>query len=270
MGFQKGQTIRAIRAAESAYGHKFAPGDEVVVTSPDMPGRPGSHPHHRLGVNTAKGAAEGVGETSEWIVNSSDFEPVTPDVMKFKKGDKVTVREGATSANGWQPAPVEARTVMNPDWGRENLVYLNTVSGYPGNLYRPEDLDLVTTEPKWSDVGVGDKVRIRLKATREEFEGTGYVEAGAANVRVLGLSTSGLAQDKFELLSVEKPKPSLPTTNGSRVIESEPEGPGLEPMEAVLVAGRWLDANRVQTWVLKPDMWTTGWTLLHDAGKDAS
>lgn len=94
MGFQKGQTIRAIRSTESAYGHRFAKGRELVVTNPDMYGRPSSHPHHRLGVNTPAGAAEAP-SASEWVVNPADFELVELDPSKVKAGDTVTVeRDG--------------------------------------------------------------------------------------------------------------------------------------------------------------------------------
>lgn len=94
--FQKGQTIRAIRATESAYGNRFTVGTVLVVTNPDMYGRPSSHPHHRLGVNTPAGAAEAP-SASEWVVNPADFELVELDPSKVKAGDTVTLeREDGT------------------------------------------------------------------------------------------------------------------------------------------------------------------------------
>jgi len=105
--FEKGQTIRAIRAAQSAYGHKFAPGDEVVVTNPDMFGRPESHPHHRLGVNSRQGVAETGGDSSEWVVNPSDFEAV-PEWSDIEVGDGVTLRLKATGEEFEHTAYLEA------------------------------------------------------------------------------------------------------------------------------------------------------------------
>ncbi len=125
----------------------------------------------------------------------------------------------------------------------------------------------------------GDKVTVRLKATDEEFEGTAYVEAESTNIRVLGVGVLGLAQAKFELLAIRKPeppKPQVPTVNGS-VVRQKGNGMGgvrgsfrgTAPVTAVLVGGKWVWPAS-GTGSLKPEMWSSGFDVLYDAGKDAT
>lgn len=75
---------------------------------------------------------------------------------QFESGDKVTVREGATSIFGHKRDPKEVRRVVtgNNPWG--NVVLERT--GKPGNVWRPEDLVPV---PVGKGLKNGDKVIIR-------------------------------------------------------------------------------------------------------------
>lgn len=188
----------------------------------------------------------------------------------FKKGQtvrRISVNEAgrpyAGMAVGTEAVVLEVDTLSGAlsleDWGRG---------------HEPSRFELVRdASPQWSDVDFGDKVKVRYKKTDQEFETVAHETSDGFNgPEVLGHDlNSRLTGERFELLSIEKPKPPLPTTNGSRVIESEPEHEGLERVEAVLVGGRWLFADgRNPKWDLEPDKWSTGWTLLHDAGKDAS
>jgi hypothetical protein len=93
--FEQGQTLRAVRDTESAYGWKFREGEQVVVTNPGMTGRPSGHPNHTLGVSTAAEAVV-TPDSSAWVVDPADFESVSAtggpfDPSKVKAGDTVTL-----------------------------------------------------------------------------------------------------------------------------------------------------------------------------------
>lgn len=77
---------------------------------------------------------------------------------QFKEGDKVTVREGATSVFGHKRDPNEIRTVAAPRRSVAGNVLLDgRGDGTPGNLFRPEDLILVTSAQPTVIIEVGQE-----------------------------------------------------------------------------------------------------------------
>jgi hypothetical protein len=75
-------------------------------------------------------------------------------MTEFKKGDKVTVREGATSIGGQARDPKEVRTVQTVwDDGRVGLYPVHPAA--PGNVFESEDLERRFPAPA-EDHGTGD------------------------------------------------------------------------------------------------------------------
>lgn len=120
-------------------------------------------------------------------------------IHQFKKGDKVTVREGATSIGGHKTDPKEVRTVRTV-WsgGRVGLTPVRT--GAPGNVFEPEDLVPYVKAPVLmhpAAVKPGDTVRLERDGGRLPDQEVVVVTAteqgwiililkGAVEVRVTG------------------------------------------------------------------------------------
>lgn len=192
-------------------------------------------------------------------------------MAKLKRGDKVTVREGATSVTGHKRDPREVRTVLNPNWDSGHLVYLNTVSGRRGNLYRPEDVIPFVQGPQWSDVEPGDKVTIRVRDTGEELTTTATHRSDAYGqaynrASVLGLAPGlGLPSNRWELVSIKKPKPQPPTTPGSHVTVPFPGWESGINHLFLLESGEWLSQTGGGYWPAE-DVASKDFTVIHDAG----
>lgn len=97
--FKAGQTVRAIRATKSAYGHTFTQGARVVVMRPRTTSVRRTHPNHTLGVSPVA-SAEKHPDEYDWQVNPDDFELVEKVVPTtggpFDAGDSVRfVAQGA-------------------------------------------------------------------------------------------------------------------------------------------------------------------------------
>ena len=119
------------------------------------------------------------------------------------------------------------------------------------------------TVPMWNSIEAGDKVTLRVPATGEVITTTAYHDEDfISTVGVLGVGRDAFwPLVRWELVSIEKPKPALPTKNGSVIIQT-----GHPAFEIVLVAGRWIWAdNGNQTF---PGRFNDpAWTLVRDAGK---
>ena len=70
--------------------------------------------------------------------------------------------------------------------------------------------------------------------------------------------------DLVRVRRILPPKPKLPTTNGSIVIQPEEDFKRAGVVSAFLVDGTWWDTTD-PTRILKPGAWLTGWTLVYEA-----
>lgn len=116
---------------------------------------------------------------------------------------------------------------------------------------------------KWSDVEVGDKVTFRVDDTEEEHTATAYRARGC--VRVLGFQVDGPPVGFLALLSIEKPKPQLPTTPGSHVTVPFPGWESGINHLFLLDSGKWASQTGLAFWAAE-DVASKDFTVIHDAG----
>lgn len=130
-----------------------------------------------------------------------------------------------------------------------------------------KELEAVQPGPQWSDVEVGDKVKVRLKATGQEVDTEAYHEPpeGTDYVRVLGYTTHAMGPAKYELLSIEKPKPQPPTTPGSHVTVPHPYWESGINHLFLLDDGKWASQTGLAFWAAE-DVASKDFTVIHDAG----
>lgn len=189
-------------------------------------------------------------------------------MKEFKKGDRV-------------------RRVFNPSGemavGTEATVRSARQDGYltfdkGGALFHSSNFALAPTAsgPQWSDVEAGDRVTFRVQETGEEITTTATV-GDSRRAATLGLRLGlGLPANRWELLSIEKPKPLPPQTPGSVVFKPTPQagrannGRGFAllrmqdsgPSPWITDSGnRWGD-HSVQT------AYGAGFEVIHDAGAE--
>lgn len=131
-------------------------------------------------------------------------------VQRFTKGDRVkgnvTSRLGSVTAVGRQVG-VKWDTGATGDYHAHNLTRIN----------KP-------TTTSWKDVEVGHKVT--FKYGDEDVTATAHESrTGARWPCVLGVSVAAWAEDRLaNLISIEKPKPPLPTKPGSIIRFMAPHG----------------------------------------------
>lgn len=132
---------------------------------------------------------------------------------------------------------------------------------------RPADevKDTELVKLTWNMVEEGDTVTARYLETGTEV--TDVVAKTGDWTRFLGWATkNGNIPLKFELLSITKPKPKLPTANGS-IIRALPSGG-----EAILIAERWRWAD--SGYAARPSEWAEGsssftsWQLIRDPSQE--
>jgi hypothetical protein len=193
---------------------------------------------------------------------------------KFEKGDKVEAvkvdhRSTLVAGEVYTVASVRPRQWSASDeWG-SHIVRLEGKGQEPfyEGRFRP-----AVTAPQWSDVEAGDRVTFRVKETGEQFATTATV-GDPRRPAVLGLRLGlGLPSNRWELLSIEKPKPKPPTTPGSVVLIHS--GSVAWPNGLPLLRqgnGRWIGQGN-QSWSDTDVAYANGGTfeVIHDAGKDAS
>lgn len=127
-------------------------------------------------------------------------------MAKFKKGDKVTVREGATSATGHTRDPKEVRTVVDADMWDNGEVQLNS-NGKGGNIFRGADLIAVPVELDPSKVKAGDTVTVTSTTTAgAPYEISGVVWEPSHSPGVLWLGPVSLNATSLTL-TAHQPAP---------------------------------------------------------------
>lgn len=135
-----------------------------------------------------------------------------------------------------------------------------------GGGHAPEHFELVEEEvkPRWGNVEPGDVVEVRLTDTGEEFTAKAYHERYA--VRVMALDTRASIINRFELLSITKPKRQPPTTPGSHVRVRWPEWEAGWVHLFLKESGKWVGTLRNE-WSHE-QLQTTGrdWEVIYDAG----
>lgn len=174
----------------------------------------------------------------------------------FSKGD--TLRRTGKSMDGGAMVQGEEYTV---DRVERDTIYFEGI----GYGYSPENFELVHERPKWSDVEPGDKVTFRVQETGEEFTTTATVGA-SRRAAILGLRLGlGLPSNRWELLSVEKPKPQPPTTPGSHVTVPHPYWESGINHLFLLDSGKWASQTGRAFWPAE-DVASKDFTVIHDAG----
>lgn len=124
--------------------------------------------------------------------------------------------------------------------------------------HHPDGFVKVETEKKlkWTDVEAGDKVTFKWED--EEFTATARKDPYFMLPQIMGMATT--AMHKYTIVSIEKPKPALPSTNGSIVKNLYSD------KEAHLVGDTWLYAHSGV--ITYPDQWTKGWELVRSTAKE--
>lgn len=103
---------------------------------------------------------------------------------------------------------------------------------------------------RWTDVEPGDKVTFTWQG--EEFTATARKDPDLLLPQIMGMATT--AMHKYTIVSIEKPKPTLPKANGT-IIRRRYDG-----REAHLIGCTWLWADSgVAT---SPYVWLTGWEVV--------
>lgn len=139
-----------------------------------------------------------------------------------------------------------------------------------------DDFELVPEGPQWSDVEPGDKVTFRVRETGEEFTTAATQSGDPHRAAIMGLRLGlGLPSNRWEVVSIEKPRPPFPTaahsvilakvTNGdTRTLSlfhdhgDNPHGPvNVWMAQLVVGGGAYSDDDIVR------------FDVLYDAGKDA-
>lgn len=144
-------------------------------------------------------------------LEDDDIEPYV-ETPSFKKGDKVTVREGATSIRGHKRDPKEVRTVRAvwPD-GRVGLH--STGGGTPGNVFEPVDLVPYVESPALdpSKVKAGDTVTVHvvtIDSPAYDVSGETYMLGHALAVGGHVLTGPGVTLTAHQ--PAPEPEPELP------------------------------------------------------------
>ena len=194
--------------------------------------------------------------------------------QQFKKGDKVrataAVEELTWSAGddnrvheGDVGTYVERNTYHVVDFPQRKRVHLKDTEIEP----------YVEPKPEWEALAIGDKVKVRLKHTGEEFETVAYRQDPASNyVRVLGYVTSaGLLRQRFELLDVTAPvppKPLPPTTPGSVISVEWPAWESGRNHLFLRESGLWQTEGKGTGFWKPEDIQARGFELHYDAGAE--
>lgn len=193
-------------------------------------------------------------------------------MTEFKKGDRV--RRTKAGRGVYRAVFEGSEWTVRSSRGRTGLV-----EGCPLSV-EWKNFELVEpASPKWSDVEPGDKVKVRLKATGQEVDAEAYHEQpdSAGYVRVLGYTTHGMGPAKYDLLSIEKPKPLPPQTPGSVIFKLTPRAEKANNGRGFALLRQTHDA--AAPWIGSIGQhWTDedvqaldggGFEVLYDAGKDA-
>lgn len=133
---------------------------------------------------------------------------------EFKKGDRALVSE---VENG-RTYPHTLGLVRT-----DNQVGLahGTVNWYAD----PDHFELVPEAPQWSDVEPGDEVTFRVRETGEEFTASATQSGDPRRAAIMGLRLGlGLPSNRWELVSIEKPRPPFPTAAHSVILAKVANG----------------------------------------------
>lgn len=260
--------------------HEFRAGQEVRVKIEELrdykvkvpEGTVGTFDHYDLGNRWGLVRFPGyVGDGPDGLVKTWDkeLEAVQPGSdVALKPGDKVRYVDDYHPAHRHNVKKGDVREVAEVT--HAGHIILTPVPGdtmHPRYTFGQGSFELVPEGPQWSDVEPGDRVKVRLKATGQELDTEAYHELpeGTDYVRVLGYTTHAMGPTKYELLSIEKPKPQPPTTPGSHVTIPFPGWESGINHLFLLDSGKWLSQTGAGYWsadrVAEKDF-----TVIHDAG----
>lgn len=196
---------------------------------------------------------------------------------EFKPNQVIRAKRATKSAYGDTFAQGARLVVANVDRNVLRLLRpahtlgVNTVAGHdkaPDNaeyLVDPADFEPVPV-PKWSDVEPGDKVVFRVRETGEEFTTTATQSGDPHRAAIMGLRLGlGLPSNRWEVVSIEKPKPKPPTTPGSHITVPWDWDSGVNHL-FLKDDGRWMSQTG-NDWSAMAASELTDFTVIHDAGE---
>lgn len=267
--------------------HEFKAGQEVRVKIEELrdykvkvpEGTVGTFDHYDLGNRWGLVRFPGyVGDGPDGLVKTWDkeLEAVQPGSdVALKPGDKVRYVDDYHPAHSHNVKKGDVREVAEVTHvGHITLTPVPGDTMHPRYTFGQGSFELVPEGPKWSDVEPGDKVTIRVRDTGEELTTTATHRSDAYGqaynrASVLGLAPGlGLPSNRWELVSIEKPKPQPPTTPGSVVLvhSSSRAWPNGLPLLRQHT-GRWIGQNG-QSWSDHDVAYANGgtFTVIHDAG----